>query len=229
MTKLLILNSSGRIDRSITRQLTAEFRRQWQAAVPTTEVIERDLIAEPPAFVNGPWVAAAFSDPGQHTPQMQRAIAPSDQLVDELMSADHVVIGAPLYNFGMPAALKAYVDQIVRVGRTFSFDASRPDPYTPLLPQTPLTVITSAGDGALLPGGELYALNTLEPAIKTIAGFIGLAEPEFIRVGYEEYQDNRHLDSMARAFEDLAQHIGKLTKAIVDAQDAKTSSPAATA
>ncbi|UTF59263.1 FMN-dependent NADH-azoreductase [Gilvimarinus sp. DA14] len=229
MTKLLIINSSGRINRSITRQLTAEFRRQWQAAAPATEVIERDLIAEPPAFVNEPWVAAAFADPEQHTPQMQQAIAPSDQLVDELMSADHVVIGAPLYNFGMPAVLKAYFDQVVRVGRTFAFDASQPNPYTPLLPQTPVTVITSAGDGALLPGGELYSLNTLEPAIKTIAGFIGLAEPEFIRVGYEEYQDNRHLDSKARAFEDLTQRIEGLTEATVYAEGAKGRAPVAMA
>ncbi|WP_020210680.1 hypothetical protein [Gilvimarinus chinensis] len=83
--------------------------------------------------------------------------------------------------------------------------------------------------GALLPGGELYSLNTLEPTIKTIAGFIGLAEPEFIRVGYEEYQDNRHLDSKARAFEELTQRIEGLTEATAYAEGTQESSPAAMA
>ncbi|WP_041522157.1 FMN-dependent NADH-azoreductase [Gilvimarinus agarilyticus] len=210
MANLLILHASGRINRSVTRALTAQFRDQWQVRFPGGCITERDLVAEPCSFVNEPWIAAAFTDPAHRTADMQQALALSDVLIDELMAADHVVIGAPLYNFGLPAALKAYIDQIVRVGRTFTFDAEQENPYTPQLPGTPLTVITSAGDGALLPGGELYELNCLEPNLKTLASFIGLAEPVFIRVGYEEYQDGRHLSSKARAARELADYVARL-------------------
>lgn len=212
MPNLLILHSSGRTNRSVTRALTAQFRDQWQASFPDGGITERDLVAEACECVNEAWIAAAFTEEPNRTVRMQQVLQVSDGLVDELMAADHVVIGAPLYNFAMPAALKAYFDQIVRVGRTFAFDAEQENPYTPLLPNTPLTVITSAGDGALLPGGALYELNCLEPHLKILASFIGLAEPVFIRVGYDEYQDERHVNSKARAAEALAKHFTHLLK-----------------
>ena len=220
MANLLILHASGRINRSVTRALTAQFREQWQALFPGGCVSERDLVAEPCGFVNEPWIAAAFTEQAHRTADMQQALALSDTLVDELMAADHVVIGTPLYNFGLPAALKAYFDQIVRVGRTFAFDAAQENPYTPLLSNTPLTVITSAGDGALLPGGELYELNCLEPHLKILASFIGLAEPVFIRVGYDEYQDDRHLSSKERAAEELTEHVARLRTHVTRAASA---------
>ncbi|MDO3383162.1 FMN-dependent NADH-azoreductase [Gilvimarinus algae] len=207
MHNLLILHSSGRVNRSITRQLASQFRQQWQDAFADAHILERDLVASPCSLVDEPWIAAAFTPDSEQTAFMRQRLEQSNTLVKELMAADHVVIGAPLYNFGMPAALKAYFDQIVRVGKTFAFDPAQPEPYTPLLGQTPVTVIISAGDGALLPGGPLYHLNSLEPHLKTLAGFIGLAEPDFVRVGYDEYQDDRHLDSKERAAKALSDHV----------------------
>ncbi|MGD8174899.1 FMN-dependent NADH-azoreductase [Marinimicrobium sp. ARAG 43.8] len=122
---------------------------------------------------------------------MPVALAESETLLNEIESADAIVFGIPMYNFGMPAQLKAYFDQIIRVNRSFAFDASAETPYQPLLADKPVTVMVSVGDGSLLPGGALESLNFLEPHLLTMLGFIGLHSVEFIRVGYEEYQDER--------------------------------------
>jgi len=199
METLLIINSSGRRTRSITRRLTSRFVQQWQAAHPDGEVIERDLTDNPPPVVTENWVAGAFSDPAGHTPEQRDALAPSDEIIAEVQRADAIVIGSPIYNFGMPAQLKAWVDQVVRAGVTFGFDPAQDPPYSPMLEAKPVTVIVSAGDGALHPGGELWPMNHFEPHLQTIFGFIGLGEAEFVRVGNDEFQDEAHQNSLASA------------------------------
>lgn len=199
MQHLLVVNSSGRHTRSITRRLTAQFAQQWEATRPDARITVRDLTVSNPTPVNEAWIASAFADPGTRTPDMQAALAESETLLREIESADAIVIGAPMYNFGMPAQLKAYFDQVIRVGRSFAFDPEAAEPYQPLLADKPVTAIVSVGDGSLLPGGEMEALNFLEPHLRTLLGFIGLQSIEFVRVGYEEYQDQRLADLMSRA------------------------------
>ena len=113
-------------------------------------------------------------------------MALSETLIEELIEADAIVLGVPMYNFGMPAQLKAYFDEIVRVGRTFAFDADASEPYRPLLSSKPVVVIVSVGDGSLLPGGTLAHLNFLEPHLEAILAFIGLTDITFVRAGYDE-------------------------------------------
>ncbi|PTX94508.1 NAD(P)H-dependent oxidoreductase [Opitutus sp. ER46] len=199
MNNLLVIHSSGRVTRSITRRLTTRLVAAWKTHHPDGQVVERDLTQSPPPVVNEPWIAAAFADPKRRTPAMLDALASSDALIAEIERADAIVIGAPVYNFGLPAQLKAYIDQIVRVGRTFGFNAEAAQPYTPLLQSKPVVVLTSAGDGSLLPGGALAHLNFLEPHLTTVFGFIGLTDVTFVRVGHEEYQDERLAHSLAAA------------------------------
>jgi FMN-dependent NADH-azoreductase len=130
---------------------------------------------------------------------MGAALQVSDSLIDELVAADGVVLGAPIYNFGMPAQLKAYFDQIVRIGRTFAFAPGEAEPYRPLLASKPVIVVTAAGDGSMQPGGALYHLNYLEPHLLTVLGFIGLTDATFVRVGYDEFQDDRLKRSLSAA------------------------------
>lgn len=197
MNSLLALHSSGRITRSITRRLTARFIQSWQDHHPKGRVVERDLTAQPPPVVDEAWIAAAFAEPPPHpTPEILQL---SEALIDELAQADVVVMGAPVYNFGVPAQLKAWIDQIVRVGRTFAFDPAAADPYRPLLRDRSVVIITSAGDGAIFPGGLLAHMNHLEPHLITALGFIGLTDLHFIRAGYDEFQDDRKHRSLAQA------------------------------
>ncbi|HEX5793108.1 MAG TPA: NAD(P)H-dependent oxidoreductase, partial [Rheinheimera sp.] len=127
------------------------------------------------------------------------ALAESETLLAEIEAADAVVLGAPMYNFGLPSQLKAYFDQIIRVNRSFRFDPTAEVPYQPLLSDKPVTIIVSVGDGDLLPGGPQFKLNFLEPHLLTMLGFIGLHNVEFVRVGYEEFQDQRLTDAIASA------------------------------
>eukprot|EP00913_Durusdinium_trenchii_P006313 g5925.t1 len=196
MSTLLHIQASGRVSRSITRGLTARYVRGWLARHPGGEVIERDVGLSPPTPVNEDWIAAAFTPPAQRTGD---ALAESDTLIDEIERADEIVIGTPMYNFGMPAALKAWVDQIVRIGRTFAFDPDADPVYRGLVPPRPVVVCVSYGDGALHPGGDLWAHNALEPHVRTVLGFIGLEDVRFVRVGDQEFGGERLRRSIGAA------------------------------
>lgn len=199
MTTLLMIHSSGRITRSITRRLAGRFVNAWSAAHPEGAVIHRDVGLHPPTPVNEAWIAAAFADPARRTPSMRDALRESDTLLDEVERADIIAIGAPLYNFGMPAQLKAWFDQIIRVGRTFAMTGDASEPYRPLLTPKPVVVLVSAGDAAMLPGGSGYPLATLEPHLQTLLTFNGLTDITFIRVGDEEKPGESHERSITAA------------------------------
>lgn len=200
METLLIVNSSARVARSITRHLTARFASAWSQRHPQGEILLRDVGVQPPPFLDESWISAAFADPSRQTPAMREALASSETLIDELFRASVVAIGAPMYNFGMPAGLKAYVDQIVRAGRTFALDGADPAwPYRPLIPSKPLVVITSAGAAGYEPGGPAAHLNFLDPHLETIFKFVGFQDIAFVRVGSEEHQGELFQNLLAGA------------------------------
>jgi FMN-dependent NADH-azoreductase len=122
MKRLLHIDSSPRGNRSHSRRLSREFVEQWKQAHPSDVVIYRDIGRNPVPHIDESWIAAAFAPPEQHTPDLQEAIRLSDLLVDEFLAADIYVIGVPMYNFSVPSVFKAYIDQIVRIGRTFAFE-----------------------------------------------------------------------------------------------------------
>ena len=173
MNSLLLINSSGRITRSITRQLTARFIAGWRSRNPDGAIIKRDVGLNPPPPVNEAWITSAFA--AYHS--RSEPLALSETLIEELIEAD----------------------AIVRVGRTFAFDADASEPYRPLLSSKPVVVIVSVGDGSLLPGGTLAHLNFLEPHLEAILAFIGLTDITFVRAGYDEYGDDRAKRSLASA------------------------------
>lgn len=118
MSKLLVVESSPRGPYSVSRNMTATFVERWKAAHPGGEVVKRDLTLTPLPFMELPWVGASLTPIERRSPEMKEVLRLSDELVAELLAADHVVIGTPVYNFNVPAALKAYVDHIVRKGLT---------------------------------------------------------------------------------------------------------------
>ncbi len=122
MSKLLVVETSPRGDYSISRTMTRRFVEAWRAAHPGGDVIERDLVETPLTSVNAPWLQAYFTPPEQHSSEMKEALALSDALVAELLAADELVIATPVYNYNVPAALKAWIDHIVRKGMTLGND-----------------------------------------------------------------------------------------------------------
>lgn len=207
---LLVINASGRTSRSVTRRLTARFVSTWTELHPEAEILHRDLLSSPPALVNETWIAAAFAEPASRSGIMNDALRLSETLIEEIITADVILIGTPMYNFGMPATLKAWFDQVIRVGRTFAFEPESENPYRPLLASKPVIIATAVGDGTLLPGGALEHLNFLEPHLATMLGFIGLTDVSFVRVGDEEFQDDRVKRSIGAAetsLDELAQKL----------------------
>ena len=176
--KLLYIEASPRGDRSQSRKLGQKFLAAWKTAHPGAVVAVRDVGSEPPPFVTSAWVEGAFTPAEQHSPAAREAIAVSDRYVDELLAADEVVISTPMYNLSVPAALKAWIDQIVRFGRTFTRNAA--GGYDGLAGggKRVVVIVTSGGDYRLgTPGG---AYNHLEPYLRTVLGFIGITSVEFV-------------------------------------------------
>jgi FMN-dependent NADH-azoreductase len=210
MIRLLQIDSSARLGRSDehvhggshTRRLSARFLRRWQALRPQDAVAYRDLALHPPTPVTGEWVHAAFTAPAQRKPWMQAVLAQSDTLVDELVAADLIVIGVPMYNFGMPSTLKAWIDNIVRVGRTFGFDRTRVgEPYWPLLAGQGrrLVLLGSRGDYGYNPGDRLDASNHVEASVMTPLRYIGIDAVDRVAIEYDEFADERLDASIAGA------------------------------
>ncbi len=131
MAHLLHLDASPRGERSQSRRMT-RFVEQWKRAHPGDTVIYRDIGRNPVPHIDEPWIAAAYTPPSQRTPELWDAIRISDRLVDEFLAADFYVIGLPMYNFSAPSTFKAYIDQIVRPGRTFEPEDAA-NPYKPLV------------------------------------------------------------------------------------------------
>ena len=112
---------------SISRSLADSFVAQWEEAEPEVEVILRDVGMTPPDFICNDWIASVFTPDAERTEQQKNLVSLSDTLIDELDRADVLLISTPMYNYGMPAALKAWFDQIIRINKTFTFDLGRGD------------------------------------------------------------------------------------------------------
>jgi FMN-dependent NADH-azoreductase len=173
--KLLRIDSSARRN-SVSRQLTGRFVKAWRQEHPDGTVIERDLATTTVPHITDEWVHAVHSDPATLTTEQKLVLQLSDELVEELVQADTIVIGAPMYNFAIPAPLKAWIDQVVRVGKTVLFAAAGPQG---ILKGKKVYVVTSRG-GAFRPGTPTERFDYQEPYLRHILGFIGLTDVTFI-------------------------------------------------
>lgn len=200
MTTLLHIDASPRAERSLTRTLSAAFIDSWRTIRPDDQVIRRDIGLQPPPALTEAWIAAAFTAPEERTPAQDDILSLSDTLITELEHADVVVIGTPMHNYGMPTALKAWVDHVIRIGRTFSFDLERGDfPLRPILSGKHLALLTSAGEFGFEPGGVREAMNHLDTHIRAIQHYLGIAQTHHVAIEYQEFGDQRHKQSVDAA------------------------------
>lgn len=173
---LLHLDASPRGPRSQSRRLGEQFLAEWRAAHPGGRVIAHDIGREPPPFLTEAWVEGAFAPAAEQSPAARDAIAISNRYVDELLAADRLVITTPIYNLSLPAALKAWIDQIVRAGRTFAMGATG---FEGLATGKRALIIVSSGSD-FRPGTPGGAYNFLEPYLRAVLGFIGITDVQFV-------------------------------------------------
>lgn len=176
MPTLLVIEASPRYDFSTSRKLTAVFVDRWKVENPSGTVIVRDLMKTNLPFVDLPWIMGAFTPPDTHSPESIAAIKVSNDLVAELKAADQIVIGTPMFNFSIPAVLKAYIDHIVRVGVTVSADNKG------LLVGKKANIIIASG-GDFSPGSPVEKYNQASGYLRQVLGWIGIVDVDFILAG----------------------------------------------
>jgi len=176
---LLKIDSSPMGERSISRKLTAAFAKAWLKAHPGGTIISRDLTALHIPIVDGGWIGAAYTPEDARTPQQKDALATSDILIAELQQADEYVIGVPMHNFSIPSTLKLWIDQVVRIGKTVAYSAASREG---LLKGKKATLLIASG-GVYDQGSAAESLNFVTPYLRTIFGFIGMTDVNFIAAG----------------------------------------------
>ena len=133
---------------------------------------------------------------------MVERLAESDALIDELLRSDLIVLGVPMYNFGVPTQVKAWLDNLIRVGRTFGFDLARGDiPYWPLLADQGRRVVllSSRGDYGYDAGGRLSADNHVEGGVMAALRYIGIKDFDSVAIEFDEFRDARVVESIEKA------------------------------
>jgi len=175
MSTLLHIDSSARSGGSISRELTASFAQQWQAKNPGGKVIHRDLAANALPHLSESLLGAYFTPADARSAEQAEVIKQSDALVDELLAADTIVIGVPMYNFAPPSTLKAWIDHVFRAGRTFSYTETGP---VGLVKGKKAVIILSRG--GKYSEGPMEALDFQGKYLKGALGFIGITDVELV-------------------------------------------------
>jgi FMN-dependent NADH-azoreductase len=172
MKTLLQIRSSIFSENGQSSQLAGRFVAAWRAANPQGRIIVRDLALEPVPHLDGARFGAFLAKPGERSLEQQSIVAYSDRLIDELKQADVVVLGLPMYNFGIPSQLKAYFDHIARAGVTFRYTN-----------EGPVGLLTGKQVYVFAARGGLYAgtpSDTQTPYVRDFLGFVGMRDIEFV-------------------------------------------------
>ncbi|MES2938906.1 MAG: NAD(P)H-dependent oxidoreductase [Pseudomonadota bacterium] len=166
-SRLLRIDASARTDGSHSRRLGDLVEAQWQRAHPDGKHVRRDLAHAAPPHIAEATIGGFYTPPDQLTPALREATALSDALIAELRSADTLLIASPMYNYGAPSALKAWVDQVVRVGHTFQCGAQGMQG----LLQTRLAVLALVSG---VPGTLGSPVDFLSPHLEAVLRFMGV-------------------------------------------------------
>lgn len=199
MTGLLVVETSPRGENSISRNMTRRFVSQWQAAHPGESVTVRDLTETNLPFVTAPWLQAYFTSPEHQSEEMKNELRLSDQLVEELLAAEHIAIATPVYNYNVPAALKAWIDHIVRKGKTLGFDG------TGLVTGRKATVLLASG-GVYAPDSPIRHMDIASQYLRLVLGVIGITDVTVVAGGGAKAVDMRQ-DTMDGFLAKIDSHI----------------------
>ncbi|EJM80049.1 FMN-dependent NADH-azoreductase [Pseudomonas sp. GM60] len=201
MNTILAIHASPRGERSHSRRLAEVFLGAWQARHPQAQLTRREVGRALIPPVNEAFVAAAFyPEPEARPLTMQADLAFSDELVAELLGHDLLLISTPMHNFSVPSGLKAWIDQIVRLGLTFNHTLDNGvAQYEPLVHGKKALIVTSRGGFGFGPGGELEALNHADTLLRTALGFIGITDVIVVAAEGEESAERTFEISVAEA------------------------------
>lgn len=218
MSKILHIDASVRAvinpnpnHNSISKNIATRLINSWKKQLPIDEYIYRDVGMNPPPFITQEWIAAVFTPETNRTQAQHDVLSISDQLIAEVSKSDILVISSPMYNYGMPAQLKAWFDQIIRVNKTFDFDLARGDfPLQPLLSGKTLIIITSSGEFGFEEDGIRNNMSHLLPHIRTLSKYLGVEKIHEITSEYQEFGDHRHISSLENAYHQAEKVVSEI-------------------
>ena len=170
---VLLISSSPNLEGSNSRALAQNLADSLAGNAP---IVMRDLGANPPPHLDQATIGAFYTPEADRTAEQTQKLALSDELIDEVFAADAIVIAAPMHNFGIASSLKAWIDQVARIGRTFEPTGQGPKG---LVADRPVYVVTTRG-GVYGPGTPFNHLDHLEPYLRRALNFIGLENISFI-------------------------------------------------
>jgi FMN-dependent NADH-azoreductase len=177
MNRILMVVSSPRGAQSNSQRIAQLLIDDLVAADPEATVTVRDLASNPLPHVGESFVSGLYKSAEERTLEEADAIARSDALVDELIATDTIVIAAPMYNFGVPSTLKAWVDHVARAGRTFRYTEAGPKG---LLANKRAILVVSRG--GIYSKGPAAAMDFQESYLRGVLGFLGITDVQTIHV-----------------------------------------------
>lgn len=206
MKTLLAISSSPGLSQSHSRNLVQTFVDAFKKNVPKSAVMVRDLGEQPPPHLDEATIGAFYTPADLLNGEQKNTLALSDKLIEELEAADVIVIGAPMHNFSIPSGLKTYIDHVARVGRTFQYTENGP---RGLLQGKKVFVLTTrGGDYSQAP---LAAFDHQEPYLRTVLGFIGLDDIEFVSCQGMAMGEEAGQKALSVAVTDITEKVDSLT------------------
>jgi len=200
--QILRIDSSGRHQDSVSRALANNLVKKLQSRYPQAQITTRD-VNHNLSFVDDAWITAAYTPAAERSPDQQQVLALSDQLVDEFAAADLLIFSVPIYNFSIPASLKAWIDLVARIGRTFNYTSAGPHP---LLPSRKTYVIVTSGGTPV--GSDIdYATDYF----RHVLGFLGITDVDLIAADRllsqgeaQTQQARQRMDALLDEFQPIA-------------------------
>jgi len=176
MSQILIVETSPRGDESASRKLTRKLRDRLEAQYPQAKVVVRDLAKDKLPHLDGTSVKAFSTKDPAEAASLKDALRLSDQLTDELLASDILVIASPMWNFAIPSSLMAWIDHIVRAGKTFNYTATG---AVGLAKGTKAILVLASG--GVYSEGPWKPYDTIEPYLRQILGFLGIDDVQTVR------------------------------------------------
>jgi FMN-dependent NADH-azoreductase len=176
MKRVLIVESSPRGSESASRKLTDRLRERLEKQYPEATIVERDLVKNKLPHLDQPTLKAISTKDPVEAESLKEAASLSNQLVDELMTSDLLVLACPMWNFGIPSSVKAWIDHVVRAGKTFNYAGAAVEGLAK--GKRAILVLASGG---VFSEGPWKQWDTVEPYLRQILGFIGIDDVQTVR------------------------------------------------
>ena len=176
MNRILIVESSPRGSKSASRTLASRVRARLEAQYPEATIVERDLAQDNVPHLDEATLKAMSTHDPIEAESLKDALHLSDQLTEELLSSDLLVIASPMWNFGVPSSLKAWIDHVVRAGKTFNYAGAAVEGLAK--GKKAILVLASGG---VFSEGPWKPWDTVEPYLRQILGFIGIDDVQTVR------------------------------------------------